>query len=301
MSGSSMALHPSSVVQGLMSTCPHLLVAMGGIKVPCLVDTGSMVSTITESFFSKSFEPWGQERLQSCQWLQLRAANGLDIPYLGYLELEVELCGKTVNKCGILVVRDPPGGLSSQVPGVLGMNIISKCYQELFGQHGPSLFDMPFISEAPGPVVQALQQCHQAVTKSTFVPAGKVSVRGRGLCRVPGGTIKVVAATCSSQYSGSNVLFEPTDSGLPGGLLASPAVVPVSEGTVYIPVVNVSTTDVVLYPRTRLGCVSNVSIVSLPQGVVEIRSITATSASNQPAATAVETRIKDVDLSPLSF
>ncbi|KAL2078911.1 hypothetical protein ACEWY4_024655 [Coilia grayii] len=70
---------------------------------------------------------------------------------------------------------------------------------------------MPFISEAPGPVVQALQQCHRTVTNSTFVPAGKVSVR-----------------------------------------------------------------------------------------VVEIRSITATSANFQPAATAVETRIKDADLSPLT-
>lgn len=55
---------------------------MGGVEVPCLVDTGSMVSTISESFFLQKFEPWGQERLQSCHWLQLRAANGLAIPYL---------------------------------------------------------------------------------------------------------------------------------------------------------------------------------------------------------------------------
>lgn len=35
-----------------ISSCPHLDVDMGGVKVPCLVDTGSMVSTITESFLS---------------------------------------------------------------------------------------------------------------------------------------------------------------------------------------------------------------------------------------------------------
>ena len=36
---------------GLISSCPHLEVNMGGVRVPCLVDTGSMVSTISESYF----------------------------------------------------------------------------------------------------------------------------------------------------------------------------------------------------------------------------------------------------------
>ncbi|KAK0141142.1 hypothetical protein N1851_021883 [Merluccius polli] len=63
-----------------------------------------MVSTIPESFFVEHLAPWGQERLRSCNWLQLRAANGLCIPYIGYLELDVTLCGKVVPGCGILVV-----------------------------------------------------------------------------------------------------------------------------------------------------------------------------------------------------
>ncbi|TWW73446.1 hypothetical protein D4764_15G0008400, partial [Takifugu flavidus] len=101
-----------------------------------------MVSTITESFFRAQFGFWGHDRLQSCQWLQLRAANGLAIPYVGYLELEVELCGKVIPCCGILVVKDPPGASSS--PGILGMNVIRRCYQELFGVFGSSLFESPF-------------------------------------------------------------------------------------------------------------------------------------------------------------
>lgn len=52
-------------------------------------------------------------------------------------------------------------------------------------------------------------------------------VCGRRVCRIPGATIKLVAATCivSAQYFGSTVLFEPTESGLLDGLLASPALV----------------------------------------------------------------------------
>lgn len=45
----------------------------------------------------------------------------------------------------MLVVRDPPGGTGAQVPGILGMNVLRRCYQELFGQHGTALFDVPSV------------------------------------------------------------------------------------------------------------------------------------------------------------
>ena len=90
----------------LIAPCPNVDASIGGVSVLCLVDTGSMVSTVTESFFLEQFAPWGHDRLHSCHWLQLQAANGLAIPYIGYLELEVELCGKVMPRCGILVVKD---------------------------------------------------------------------------------------------------------------------------------------------------------------------------------------------------
>lgn len=272
---------------------------MGGVQVPCLIDTGSMVSTVTESFFAANFESLGQERLRSCHWLQLRAANGLEIPYLGYLELNIELCGKSMPDCGVLVVRDPPGGTASVVPGVLGMNVIGKCYKELFGRHGPTLFDLPSVSTAPRPVLKALQHCHQAEIRPTPETSGVVNVRGRAPWRVPGGTMKLIPATCPEQHSGLGTLFEPTDRGLPGGLLVSPALVQVTRGLVQIPVVNVGCTDVLLYPRTRLGQVNAVSIISLPRDVVEVRSVAAITDPQAPAPSPLETQIRAVDLLPL--
>lgn len=116
--GSGVVLGDLEGVSKLMSSCPYLGVNMGGVEVLCLVDTGSMVSTVTESFFRRHFEPWGLEKLHSSHWLELRAANGLTIPYMGYLELDVQLSGKLMLRCGVLVVRDPPGDIPSQVPGV---------------------------------------------------------------------------------------------------------------------------------------------------------------------------------------
>jgi hypothetical protein len=66
---------------------------MAGVDVPCLVDTGSMVST-TEGFFKEHFQSQVQGNLQACGWLRLKAAHGLDIPYRGYLKLDVMILGK---------------------------------------------------------------------------------------------------------------------------------------------------------------------------------------------------------------
>lgn len=65
-------------VSRLMSGCP-IIEVVGGVTIPCLLDTGSMVSAVT-----LQYKPWGSEHLQSCHWIQLRAANQLAIPCIGY-------------------------------------------------------------------------------------------------------------------------------------------------------------------------------------------------------------------------
>ncbi|KAL1278989.1 hypothetical protein QQF64_025662 [Cirrhinus molitorella] len=60
-------------------------------------------------------------------WLKITAAKGLDIPYLGYIELDVEVMGMTLPECGFLIVKETPS--PSSVAVLNGMNIISKCQQ----------------------------------------------------------------------------------------------------------------------------------------------------------------------------
>ena len=200
--------------------------------------------------------------------LRLKAANGLDIPYVGYLELDVELCDKVITKRGVLVVKDPTGQASS-APCVIGMNILKTWDRELFSRHGSALFDLPSVSQAPSQLQQAFQKCHQAQVNGPSDHSGRVKVKGRRVFRVPGGTMKLVAATCSQLHAGNNGLFEPMSVGLPAVLLASPALVQMTRGTVYIPIVNVGVNDVVLYPRTVIGTLSHAHVVSLPTGVTE--------------------------------
>lgn len=109
-----------------------------------------------------------------------------------------------------------------------------------------------------------------------------------------------VTATCSEQFLHDTVLFEPPECGLPAGLLASPSLVRVDRGTVSVPVVNVGTTDIVLYPRTHLGTITSVYVVSLPSGVTEVRTVAATvNAQVSQEGPTVEEQLKSMDLSML--
>ena len=60
--------------------------------------------------------------------LTLRAANGFEIPYLGYLELDVEVDRRKIPWCEVLVLKDIPATANQrrEVPGLLGTNVLAQ-------------------------------------------------------------------------------------------------------------------------------------------------------------------------------
>lgn len=117
---------------GLIGHSPVVEVQVCGTKVPCLVDTGSQVTLFSESL---SREVFGRRSMQGTEapWLTLKGANGLDIPYIGYLVTDLEIHGIVVPQKGIVIVQDHCLGTHR---ALLGMNVIAECWEELF-QAGP--------------------------------------------------------------------------------------------------------------------------------------------------------------------
>ena len=120
----------NEVFDKAVGQCPVVGVKIGGALVSALVDTGSEVTTITENFFNKhALLTAGivvnqyMVDTDSCQWLRHSICRL-------FFEADVECCGKSIEKRGILVVQDPPNASSQRrkatVPGLLGMNIIGK-------------------------------------------------------------------------------------------------------------------------------------------------------------------------------
>ena len=65
------------------------------------------------------------------QMLTLRSPNGLEIPYLGYLELTVEVDGVKVPSCGVLVLKNTPATTKQRrdIPGLLATNVLVQIPQ----------------------------------------------------------------------------------------------------------------------------------------------------------------------------
>ena len=258
------------VLEKLVGPCPVLTVSMGGVEVPCLLDTGSMVSTVTESYFSHL----SQQDLQDCKWLGLKAANGLDIPYLGYVEMDVQILDRVLQKRGILIIKDPPSGIiqsrKKATPGILGIYIINECYHELFEQYGPGLFQSPFVRVALPVWRRALRHGQRIETVVSSSSPFKVRVQGRLPICIAAGTLSMIPVTCP-QVPPTQFLLEPLgplDGCLPEGLLISPAVVHAERGILYTPVTNVGQSDVWLVPRRVIGTIQRVDSSDILSGDV---------------------------------
>ena len=67
----------------------------------CLLDTGSMVTTVTEDFFRKNFQNKCDMMVNS--FYCLKAANGIDIPYIGFISTDITVGDETIKDVGIFV------------------------------------------------------------------------------------------------------------------------------------------------------------------------------------------------------
>lgn len=162
---------------------PVVRIQMEGQDVECLLDTGSQVTLMSESCFFRLFGKRDIGPAKDIPWLQLRAANGLDIPYVGYATLKVQVGEIVLPGCGVVVTR---GGRQRvrDVP-VLGMNIIGACWGELF--HKSPNGSSHFVSYQDKAVWQAWEEAFAECQRVEVAakPFRQCGVVGRRLQQVP--------------------------------------------------------------------------------------------------------------------
>ncbi|KAL0151937.1 hypothetical protein M9458_052744 [Cirrhinus mrigala] len=231
-----------------VGTCPMVDLKIRGVLVSCLLDTGSQVSTIIEGFFREHF--FGNESyvLSTSGWLKITAANGLDIPYLGYMELDVEVMGMTLPECGFLIVKETPS--SSSMAVLIGMNIISNCRQIVHAE-----FDTTLGGRLDSNWRVAFQQ---AQTVEFFERSSFARVAGKTPAHVPAwlAATVLIKGIESDKKGGSAWLVEPVNTPLPGGLVVVPTLVTSELPVCPVRVLNLSQEDLWLQPRARLGMLS---------------------------------------------
>ena len=129
------------ILKRAVSQCPSITMEFLGLKVPSLLDSGSMVTLICEAYFNKHILPLlrssAEELAEAHLLFRLPAANNQDMPVSKYFEADVTILGFHIPLVGFLVVKDPNTVLepqySTQMPRVIGCNLIRLGYEE-FGK-----------------------------------------------------------------------------------------------------------------------------------------------------------------------
>lgn len=268
-----------SVLDRAVGKCPEASIQVGNVDMRCLLDTGAQISTITEEFYRKNLEN-GQVPVDVSSFIRITAANGLNVPYLGYIERTLTICGIDFPNCGFLIVKDPYGTPLEErkvnVPGVIGSNILQTVQKQLRNEWGDDhlveLGNRP--QGSPWQTVLALYGEQQATLKRStgFVRTGKLPVI------VPARVIKQIQGTVRPASPGNTYeavvdRSEYLASHLPNGLAIGRSLVTVDQsGSVPVQVCNFGDQDLILAPKTRLASITAAFVEGTTVQVVDVTS-----------------------------
>ena len=112
---------------------PEVTITVLGQQVRFIIDTGSEVTILPETIFREltSSPPKVQD---VSKWLRVYAANGMEVPYVGYTELDMDVFGVQLGCVGVLISKESRA--SKQPTGLLGCNVISEVQAALKERHG---------------------------------------------------------------------------------------------------------------------------------------------------------------------
>lgn len=236
--------------------CWTVELTISGVKTTCLWDTGSEVTTITESHFRKHF---GEDELVSAQWVELTAANGLDIPVVGCLEADIECFGKPVCRTCVFILKDshPDAQRMNGLPGIVGMNIINDLAALPAGLGMKKMGRYcPHTPEAG--ICRVLARAkREAELAGPDGKIGYVRVAGRQPVVIPPHSEKIIEGWCRvSPKVQCQVLVEPTPRvNVKKGLLIANTLTKTANGKVPVRVMNSSSKAIWLTPRTKVAAV----------------------------------------------
>ena len=132
------------VIQRAMAACPKINMGCGRKMIPSLLDSGSQVTLICQSFFEQEILPHiktsNGEKAKVHQLFQLTAANNGKFPVSMYVELDLDFLGIVVPKVGVLITQEPDELLETchktKLPDVVVWNLIKLAYQVFVKNYG---------------------------------------------------------------------------------------------------------------------------------------------------------------------
>ena len=134
-----------------VAPCPEVNLKAKGTEFKSLLDFGSMVSLMNESFFrsqlASSITPMTGDKVNAHQLFNLKGVEDGQVPLSKYFEMDVEIRGFKIPQVGFLVKKDnapllDSKGKSSRLPAIAGCNLIRLGMEEFIRQYSHAPFEL---------------------------------------------------------------------------------------------------------------------------------------------------------------
>ena len=245
--------------------CPKDVVSLNNVDCKCLLDSGSEISSITREYFLSMLE--GNTKLNECGWIRIKAANHLEVPFIGCVEVDITIMGKVLKDMVVFVVRDPTDesaiARKRDTPGVIGCNILNPLVDMLRREHGKNFASE--ISQYGADWEKVLHvmshkvvfDTQEVLQEDNSVPIGYVKLAGDSSEIIPAGSGKVLYGTTCHRLENQEVLVEAADFGaISPDLMICPSTCKVKNGMVPVQVRNYSSSDVIISKHQRIAQIS---------------------------------------------
>ena len=276
-----------SLMDRLVGRSNDAEVIINGILTNALLDTGSMVTTMTESFYQQLADGLILHDLKN---LVVNTADGSKLPYIGYVEAEVSIpsvMGEPIN-IPILVISTADSGCTSAVPIIIGTNFLRPCMNQLATDDPlPGKWGMAF-----------------SVMKASCDSVGSVKFTGkRSLAIAPGETVIVSGLVRLNDRLPVSTAVTEHSTKIVGGLTVCPRVVSLnSVGTtdrVPVRICNISAKTLHLKPDATVSELQEVKVLRSWKPDTEDDSCRPTEAEPMPDVASFKESLK-IDRASLS-
>ena len=142
-------------MQQAVAPCPEITMSIKGKPTRSLLDSGSEVTLINESYYKEHIEhrllPSSGSYNNSHNLFSLRGVEEGHVPLSKHFKCDIEVGGQLVHRVGILVKKDKiplvnSKGRKAKTPALLGSNLIRIAVNEFcetFGEDCLRLFECP--------------------------------------------------------------------------------------------------------------------------------------------------------------
>ena len=240
--------NPENLLQRMVGHSNDSELYICGQKTNALVDTGSMVTCMSENFYN-SLDPKPELRTLQDFQLNVYGAGGNMLPFSGYIEAELRIPFLKENSfyAPVLVRKFSNNDSNSQIPVIIGTNVIRSC-QEMVS-------DIDNIPEVWNLAFRSMCSRDLKVKSSNHFPIS-----------IGPNEVKTIHGLVRRSYDFDTVVTEHTDTSQSGSLLVCPRVVSLRSRVgrvcrIPVRVCNLSTHAVKLLPKSVLCSVSPVKVL----------------------------------------